>query len=74
MSNPGLYHPPLVTPNNVSENNYLLGIIDAEIHQVMNLGETIKAENNASLQDTVLLPQKDMGWGQTYTLLSPWNN
>ncbi|XP_059629909.1 uncharacterized protein LOC132272847 [Cornus florida] len=36
----------------ISGKNYLSWILDAEIHlDVMNLGETIKEENNASLQD-----------------------
>jgi hypothetical protein len=47
----------------ISENNYLSEIIDAEIHQAINLGETIKVENNTSLQDTVPLPQKYIGMG-----------
>ena len=38
----------------ISENNFLPWIFDAEIYlEVINLGETIKKENNASLQDRV---------------------
>jgi hypothetical protein len=55
----------------ISENNYLLEIIDAKIHQAINLGETIKAENNISLQDTVPLPQKYIGMGSNiYSIIS----
>jgi hypothetical protein len=38
------------TALDIFRNNYLSWILDAEIHlEVMNLGETIKEENNASL-------------------------
>ena len=40
------------TALDISENNYLSWFLDAEIHlEAMNLGETIKEENCASLQD-----------------------
>ncbi|KAG5219169.1 Gag [Salix suchowensis] len=36
----------------ISRNNYLSWILNAEIHlEAMNLGETIKEGNNTSLQD-----------------------
>ena len=38
------------TALDIFRNNYLSWILDIEIHvEVMNLGETIKEENNASL-------------------------
>ena len=40
------------TALDISKNNYFSWILDAEIHlEAMNLGEAIKEENNASLQD-----------------------
>ena len=40
------------TALDISENNYLSWILDAEIHlEAMNLGETIKKENCTALQD-----------------------
>ena len=55
----------------ISENNYLLEIIDAKIHQAINLGETIKVENNISLQDTVPLTQIYIGMGSNiYSIIS----
>lgn len=39
---------------NISGKNYLSWTLDAEIHlEVMNLGNTIKAVNNVSLQDRI---------------------
>ncbi|KAI9381208.1 hypothetical protein POPTR_015G070400v4 [Populus trichocarpa] len=39
---------------NIYENNFLSWILDVEIHlEAMNLGETIKEENNVFLQDRI---------------------